>query len=120
MVQRRRSMATNHWDTELTGVDWKLPSAFGLTRRTREPRRSFRDVRSSSGMLESVKPKLAGVRVSVPARKLGEEEGIGLLGLIHGGGSLFIEVQGRRLLIRPICITILYHNLLLFIDTFHI
>jgi hypothetical protein len=40
---------------------------------------------------------LAGARVSVPARKLREEEGIAVLGLIHGGGSLFIDVQGRRL-----------------------
>jgi hypothetical protein len=40
---------------------------------------------------------LAGARVSVPARKLGEEERIAVLGLIHDGGSLFIDVQGRRL-----------------------
>jgi hypothetical protein len=40
---------------------------------------------------------LAGARVSVPVRKLGEEEGIEILGLIHGGGSLFIDALGRRL-----------------------
>jgi hypothetical protein len=35
--------------------------------------------------------------------------------------SLVLEASDRfKGLIRPICITILYHNLLLFIDIFHI
>jgi hypothetical protein len=38
----------------------------------------------------------ARARVSVPARELGEEEGIETLGLIHGGGSGFIDDRGRR------------------------
>jgi hypothetical protein len=32
----------------------------------------------------------------------------------------FVDTMGKNPLIRPICITILYHNLLLFIDIFHI
>jgi hypothetical protein len=38
----------------------------------------------------------AGARFSVPARELGDEEGIETLGLIHGGGSGFIDDGGRR------------------------
>jgi hypothetical protein len=55
--------ASSHRDAELVGVDWELPSSFGLTRRRRKAWRCFRDARSSSGMLVSVKPKLTGVRV---------------------------------------------------------
>src|SRR3954447_3343607 len=36
------------------------------------------------------------------------------------GGPQGAHTLPRRALIRPICITILYHNLLLFIDIFHI
>jgi hypothetical protein len=39
---------------------------------------------------------MAGARVSVTARNLGEEEELRLLGLIHCGGTPFIDVRGRR------------------------
>jgi hypothetical protein len=55
-------MVTNHRDAELVGVDCGLLSSFGSTR-TMDSWHSFRDAQSSSGMLVSVKPKLARVRV---------------------------------------------------------
>jgi hypothetical protein len=39
---------------------------------------------------------MAGARVSVPARNLGKGEELGLLGLIHSGGTPFIDDRGRR------------------------
>jgi hypothetical protein len=63
MVRRRRSTVAGLRHPELDGVDWEPSASIGLTWRIREPRRSFGDARSSSGMLESVKPKLAGVGV---------------------------------------------------------
>jgi hypothetical protein len=56
-------MVTNHPDAELVGINCRLLSSFGSTKRTMESWHSFRDAQSNSGMLVSVKPKLAGVRV---------------------------------------------------------
>jgi hypothetical protein len=95
-VGRGRSSASSHRDAELAGVDWELPSSFGLTRRRRKPWRSFGATRRRSGWSLATVRGSAGARVSVPARELGEGEGIEMLGLIHGGGSGFIDDGGRR------------------------
>jgi hypothetical protein len=42
MVWRRRSTAAGLQHAELVGVDWELPSSIDLTRRSRNPRQSFR------------------------------------------------------------------------------
>jgi hypothetical protein len=64
---------SSHRVAELAGVDWELPSTFGLTRRRIKPWRCFRDARNSSGMLVSVKPKLAEVRVCRDLQELERE-----------------------------------------------
>jgi hypothetical protein len=97
MVRRRRSTTAGLQHAELVGDDWELPSSIDLTRRSRNPRRSFGNTRTASRWPLATARGLAGARVSVPTTKLREEEGIAVLGLIHGGGSLFIDVQGRRL-----------------------
>jgi hypothetical protein len=97
MVWRRRSAAAGLQLAELVGDDWELPRSFGLTRRSSNPWRSFGDTRTASRWPLATARCLAGARVSVPAKKLGEGKEIAVLGLIHGGGSGFIDVQGRRL-----------------------
>jgi hypothetical protein len=97
MVRRRRSMSAGLQHAELVGVDWELPSSIGLTRRRRKPWQSSGTTRRRSGWSLAMARGLAGARVLVPVRKLEEEEGIEILGLIHGGGSLFIDALGRRL-----------------------
>jgi hypothetical protein len=62
MAIRRRTAARGERE-RLPGVDWGLLSSIGLRRKKMDSWRSFRDAQSSSGMLVSVKPKLAGVRV---------------------------------------------------------
>jgi hypothetical protein len=97
MVWRRRSTAAGLQQAELVGVDWELPSSIHLTRRSRNPWRSFGETRTASRWPLATARGSAGARVSVSAKKLGEEEEIAVLRLIHGGGSGFIDVQGRRL-----------------------
>jgi hypothetical protein len=96
MVWRRRSTAAGLRHPELVVVDWELPSSFGLTRRRRKPWRSFGDTRTDSRWPLATARVLAGARVSVTARNIGGRRRNRLLGLIHGGGSLFIDVQRRR------------------------
>jgi hypothetical protein len=54
----------------------------------------------------------AATQAPLPPRRLPRRLQRALLGKLQG--------LGRRFLIRPFCITILYHNLLLFIDISHI
>jgi hypothetical protein len=54
----------------------------------------------------------AATRAPLPPRRLPRRLQRALLGKLQG--------LGGRFLIRPFCITILYHNLLLFIDISHI
>jgi hypothetical protein len=74
MVWRRRSTAAGLQHAELIGVDWELPSSIELTRRSRNPRRSFKASHGGSGCPLATARVSAGARVSIPARELGEEE----------------------------------------------
>jgi hypothetical protein len=60
------------------------------------PIRSSEATQRRSGWSLATARGSAGARVSVPARKLREGEGIEILGLIHGGGSDFIDDGGWR------------------------
>jgi hypothetical protein len=62
-VRKRRSAAIGLRHAELIGVDWELPSSFGLTRRRRKPRRSFGAARRGLGMLIPARTEFAGARV---------------------------------------------------------
>jgi hypothetical protein len=74
MVWRRRLTVVGLQHAELVGVDWELPSSFGLTRRRRNSLRSSGDTRTASRWSLATARGSAGARVSVPARELGEEE----------------------------------------------
>jgi hypothetical protein len=77
MVWKRRSTAAGLQLAELVGVDWELPSSFSLTRRRRNSLRSSGDTRTASRWSLATARSSAGARVSVPAKKLGEEERTG-------------------------------------------
>jgi hypothetical protein len=96
MVRRRRSMAAGLRDAELIEDDWEPPSLRGLVEDDEEVTAELWSfslrLRVASIDGNGTWPELG---FQSPARKLGEGEELGILGLIHGGGSYFIDDGGR-------------------------
>jgi hypothetical protein len=76
--------------------DWAHSSSLPSTRIPNLPIRISGATQRRSGWSLATARGSARARVSVPARKFGEGEGIEILGLIHGGGSDFIDNKGWR------------------------
>jgi hypothetical protein len=96
MVRRRGSTSARLRDAELIEDDWEPPGLPGLVEEDEEVTAELWSfsarLRVASIDGDETWPELG---FQSPARKLGEGEELGILGLIHGGGSYFIDDGGR-------------------------